>query len=211
MSIQLSDRASVIIGCIPNDLQAYSDSKFMELFYTHPEERAKICFGESEVPVHRWQKSYGEVPERKNRSGFYMFRGADERIEKELPAVLQPFMDWANSQGAGYNQVTVCWYETPEDYIAFHSDYSKNMDHESGVLMINLCKDKIGLRKFRILAKGRAENCLISDLKIPLRPGTTVTLKGEDAHRYFRHGVSPVDNCTPGPRISLSFRKYTHE
>jgi hypothetical protein len=206
--MQLAPKSFVDIGSLDENMKkSFQGDEFWKLFYSKPKERAKICIHNGELEVHRWQKSYGTVPDHnEEKKGFYMFRGKHETIEP-IPQVFHPFLKVANTKGVEYNQLTVCWYESEDDYIAMHSDFNDGLDPEAGVLMINLCKPDTKPRLFDIKARGNTTDALIQKMSIPLRHGTMIRMYGERMQTHFRHGVMAVDEDS-GPRISLSFRKY---
>lgn len=203
---------------LPKELSQRLQQSFDKLFYYHPEKRATICLNQDEVPVYRWQRSFGQVPPRQSDSGFYMFHGGGAE-EAKVPTLegmeieFQHILDWANRERpeqSQYNQVTVCWYEGPEDYIAPHKDMYHHLDSEAGVMVVNLCKHDRHPRTMNILANGRGENAHLTRVDVRLTHGRVIRMSGQHFQRYFKHGVAPVSSGYPGPRIALSLRCYKY-
>lgn len=219
--MNLSENTILELGDLPIPLSNQLSSDFERLFSLHPNERAKIQMntanGLIDLETSRWQSSYGNIPSVDDESKFYMFHGKEQKTVpsiNEMEPEFQNIMVYLNqiqrdANLPEFNQVTVCWYESGRDHISMHSDKCQNMDVNAGVACVTLCDKSDLVRYMHIAVKGYRPDVYVSNMNIPLPHGRIVHMRGRDAQRLYKHGVPSIKNGDPGPRISLSFRRYT--
>jgi hypothetical protein len=214
--INLSDDGAsyITIDTLPSDLKLYGSDTFTTLFNLHPSQRGKVQMPSGECESPRWHKSYLNTPSPNPASRLsYMFSGHDETFNRDqLPDAFLPFLEYVNRDDGGYNQVVINWYKDGQDYTAQHSDCEDGMEEGADIVVISLGDE----RTFKIRPKNlqseqgadsKGEVAKIEGLDIPCPHGSVLTMGGH-TQKMFRHGVPK--SASEGPRISITFRKFTN-
>lgn len=72
----------------------------------------------------------------------YKFTGMNDEVVDEVPAILQPYLDYINTlDDYSYNSVLINWYEGT-DYIGFHSDNESNLVSGSNIYGISFGENR---------------------------------------------------------------------
>ena len=148
----------------------------------------KILGREVELP--RFQQTYGMT---------YSFAGITCNA-KEIPPLLQPYLDYANNDYADtseFNGILVNWYEDGGQYVGYHSDNEKQLIKNSPIYCFSLG----GTRTFKIKDKATKQ---VQSFK--LNNGDLFIMGGtmQQTHLHtITKTVKPV-----GRRISITLRKF---
>jgi alkylated DNA repair dioxygenase AlkB len=141
----------------------------------------------------------------------YMYSGYDDsKNNYMLPDLFEPYLQYMKSTDKLYNQVICNWYEDENDYIAPHSDCTRNMINNHKIALISLYKNKdpMNARVLDIIPKNHTlddSKSLFDKISIHMYHGTIITMCGT-TQNDFMHGIAKeTDN--KGNRISLSFRQ----
>lgn len=201
-----NESAWIELSHVSNELQEYTTANFHTMFALHPEEKGKVIMFTTEVDAHRWYRSYMNTPllDKGNLDHSYMFSGYHDGGDFPLPDEFTKFLDFMNSNDEKYNQVVVNWYETGNDYIPYHTDYSQTMS-ETPISILTLTETDIHPRIFCIKSKTTTMDKLYDKIEIPCINGLIIKLCGK-TNDLFKHGVPKVP--IGEKRISLSFREY---
>ena len=160
------------------------------------------------TPAHRFYKSYGIVPTRRETASTYMFSGDGKASRNEIPLELKPVMDFMNQNRSPkeiYNQVVINWYEDGADYTPFHVDCLDGMRNEE-VAIVSLVEETKNSRYLvfkpiqKLVANAPPQLWIASQNKM------CVSFKNA-ALTKWRHGFPPSKESV-GKRISISFRSY---
>lgn len=176
-----------------------SNTDFGMLWDMHPKIRNKVIMYGKEVPVPRFQQSYGRD---------YKFSGA---VSKALPIPdeIKPFVDFCNwvydLPGEGFNEILVNWYENGNNYIGSHSDDESQIVPGSPIVTITLAAPG-ELRKFRI--RDKSTKNVVKDV---LTHHGMVLVMGGDFQREFKHEIVKITGAAAenvGARISITLRQF---
>jgi len=112
---------------LPNELYICNDD-FDLLWSMIPTEYNYIKMFGKTIQAPRKYKVYGQP---------YKFTGMNDEVVDEVPAMLQPYLDYINTlDDYSYNSVLINWYEGT-DYIGFHSDNETNLIPGSNIYGIS--------------------------------------------------------------------------
>ena len=169
-----------------------------------------------EKTINRWYKSYLNTPrfpvETTNKS--YMFSGLDRREQQTvLPYPFHPYFNYFRNIDSRYNQVVANYYETINDYIDYHRDWTYDMVENYSISILNLNEprfqnDNTENRIFKIKSVATGET-----YDIELTDGLIITMGGE-FQRDYRHGIPPgtppINNNRSfiSTRIGITFRQF---
>jgi hypothetical protein len=195
------------------ELNDYGRVNFNMMFDLHPTHKGKVqVFNKDnmdpkwkEEQCHRYHKSYLKTPTfDKTVNKSYMFSGENqEEIEKNLPEIFKPFLNFMKDQDENYNQVVINWYENENDFMPSHSDWTDGMveGHKISVLTLNEVDNEE--RSIVILSKdGKTKQT------IKLDHGQILTMY-DGFQEQYRHGVPALSvNSNRNRRISISFRQF---
>jgi alkylated DNA repair dioxygenase AlkB len=110
-----------------------------------------------------------------------------------------------------YNQVVANYYETENDYIPYHRDWTNGMvnNYEISTITLNHNNNNI-TRTFEIVPNMNVvNNSKYDKINIELYNGLIVTMGGECQER-FRHGIPKIsNNKIENKRFGLTFRQFT--
>jgi len=219
--INLTNHSYIKLSFLEKPLLDYSDynyDKLKNLIKTNNSNKSNVMvFNKDynnpkliEEKTHRWFKSYLNTPKYpliSNKS--YMFSGINKNeIVNGLPNLYYPYYDCFKKINNNYNQVVVNYYETIEDYIPMHRDWTYNMvpNYEISILTLNNKNNNIN-RVFSI------ENVKTKELiNIELLHGLIITMGGYFQHEY-RHGIlnnnnNNNNNNTKNSRLGITFRQF---
>jgi len=229
----LSTKASSLLVC-PSGAFGLSASNFEKLWAGKPPSKDKIMMYGREVFTPRYLKLYG--PDVQVTVSGTTFTGAEwpdikesDKADKDnvLGRAIREALNFANSKYVGssapYNAVVVNWYSSAEDYIGYHADVEKGIDHTYPIVGVTLLPGKKPLkRKFTVKRKvpmaervGRGSNKLEKTLTadITLGHGAIIAMEGKFQQEY-KHAVPKVSSGKSknleldSRRISLTVRKY---
>lgn len=206
IQLNTSGTAFLSIDHLPNNLFIKATDTFNEIYTLHPPQKHKIIMYETEVPVHRYSKSYLNTPTdlSHTRTRSYMYSGftTDENTDS-LPEVLIPFYDYIKTLDPKYNQVICNWYENHNDYIAPHADCQRGMIPDAKVALLSLYDgDEYRILELTPKAGTRA---LADKFVITLSHGSIVTMCGTTQDEFVHGILEHQTEC--GRRISVSFRQ----
>jgi alkylated DNA repair dioxygenase AlkB len=209
--IQLNESgtAYIMIDYLPDDLVAYSTKYFNDMYSMHPEEKHKIIMYEKEVEVYRYQKTYLKTPkidETHLKTHSYMYSGYESVNSDILPPIFVPYHEYMKQADPRYNQMIANWYQDGNDFIAQHSDCTREMIDNGKIAIISLYRDAScdNARVFNIEPRDGYEG-LFDKVSIHMYHGTIITMCGT-TQKEFTHGISSEfsHKCE---RLSLSFRQ----
>lgn len=183
-----------------------SKERFNSINEIKPTEYSKIVLrGDNKRVTHRYHRSYLNTPiydsDTFNKiDKNYMFSGLDgKEIEENLPEILQPYLDYINAyEDIKFNQVTVNWFDSGDNFIPLHTDCEYNMIKGSEIKIISLGSS----RYFSISPIG---DSVVYNYTV--ENGSLLTMDNQFQKKY-KHGILPHPHTNSGPRISISFRKY---
>ena len=210
--IQLNDSgtAYIMIEHLPSKLANINPDIFDTMYALHPKNKHKIIMYENEVETHRYQKSYLTTPSVDKshlKTHSYMYSGYDDsKNNYVLPELFEPYYQYMKSLDKSYNQVICNWYEDQNDYIAPHSDCTRDMITNGKIAIISIYENPntSDTRIFDIIPKHNT-NALFDKISIHMYHGTIITMCGT-TQNDFMHGIAK-DIDEKGKRISLSFRQ----
>lgn len=206
-----SQTAILTISSLPDNILSKID--FNEILNMCPKEDSAVIVNGKPVKVYRHYTTFGVVPQydpewNSNNHFSYMYdNGKGECLKATIPDVFMPIMDYLNrGREAKYNHVIVNWYETAEDYIAYHRDCTIGMNDNADVSVVTLLEDSDYPRDFVI--KGNQNDNVYEQVRVKTNHGSIITMN-QEAIVKFRHGVPivPHDEKT-SRRISMSFRSF---
>ncbi len=174
---------------VPGDLAPDFDS----LWSLHPKEFAIVVMMGRTVRTPRWQQSFIRD---------YAFSGANHDAG-ELPEVVKPLLDWANSLGYGeFNQCMINWYANGLHNIGAHRDNEGPLVPDSPVFSISLGQT----RTLRV----KCYSSKVKLLDLEMEDQTAVVMGGrfqkELTHEVPRH--TGKKGSSMGPRINITFRQF---
>lgn len=214
----LDNKSYIVLSRCPESLIQYSHENYnrlRDLIKTSDELSRVMVFNKNydrpqliEKTIHRWYKSYLKTPpypvNQVNKS--YMFSGIDKReiVDKQLPTLLQPYLDYFRRLDSRYNQVVANLYETDKHYIDYHRDWTYGMMENYSISILNINQPRSINRMFNIqeIATNRVT-------QINLTNGLIITMGGE-FQTYFRHGIDGItwNNTNNSGRIGITFRQF---
>jgi hypothetical protein len=201
--------AILTVSSLPNNILSNID--FNEIFNMCPKEDSAVIVSGRPVNVFRHYKTFGVVPRynpdwNHTHHFSYMYdNGSGDCIKDTIPDIFIPIMEYLNiDRNEKYNHVIVNWYETAEDYIAYHRDCTIGMNDNADVSVVTLLEDRDYPRDFGIKTK---KGCIYDQVKVKTNHGSIITMNHE-AIVKFLHGVPKVPYGTTSRRISMSFRSF---
>jgi alkylated DNA repair dioxygenase AlkB len=191
---------------LPEYLEVYGKILFNKMMRLRPQEKGMIIKINNKDKTHvefqteRYHKSYLKTPRfDKNIHGNYMFGLYNEKF-RNIPDIFEPFFNFINkNEITPFNQVTINWFDNPEDFIPKHIDCQKQLIENSDILILSLGSD----RQMVFLPKG-----LLKTFEITVKHGDIIVLKNQTGKNLHSHGIKSTDDLKNYKRISLSFRKY---
>tara|TARA_B110001450_G_scaffold45573_1_gene42152 strand:+ start:7627 stop:8310 length:684 start_codon:yes stop_codon:yes gene_type:complete len=217
--INLTNHSYIKLSFLEKPLLDYSDynyDKLKNLIKTNNSDKSNVMvFNKDynnpkliEEKTHRWFKSYLNTPKYhvvSNKS--YMFSGSNKNeIIDGLSNLYYPYYDYFKKINNNYNQIVVNYYETIEDFIPMHRDWTYNMipNYEISILTLNNKNNNIN-RVFSI------ENVKTKEIiNIELFHGLIITMGGYFQHEY-RHGILKTNynnNNSKNTRLGITFRQF---
>lgn len=216
--VNLTNHSYIKLSFLEKPLLDYSDynyDKLKNLIKTNNSNKSNVMVFNKDYnnpkliqeKTHRWFKSYLNTPKYpliSNKS--YMFSGINKNeIVDGLPNLYYPYYDYFKKINNNYNQVVVNYYETIEDYIPMHRDWTYNMvpNYEISILTLNNKNNNVN-RVFSI------ENVKTKEIiNIELFHGLIITMGGHFQHEY-RHGIlkTNYNNNTKNIRLGITFRQF---
>jgi alkylated DNA repair dioxygenase AlkB len=194
--------------------KASSQETVKALWALRPAERTELPMFGQLVKAPRYDQSYGRA---------YTFSGVKHEA-KPVPALLEPFMEWANAccatmlkrdyGGKQFNMLFVNWYENGAHYIGWHSDDEselyKNKYGETLVFSISLGQQ----RRFLMRPRPTKQDNDNSDNKkekvneFLLSNGDCLVMGGlcQQTHQHSVPKVAGKKGETMAGRINLTFR-----
>lgn len=224
------DGASWVTTCrLTKALRTNDDNTIMtDLWTLRPAERSVIKIAGKLVTVPRYDQAYGRA---------YTFSGANHEA-RELPPLLQPYMDFANQccatmlkrdyEGRLFNMCFVNWYEDGHHYIGWHSDDErqlyKNKYGETLVFSISLGQQRRFLMKPRAARAQHGETDGAIDKKTSSGKKTArkrgpkplcfdlasgdCLVMGGLCQSHYKHSVPQEKSKLMGGRINMTFRLF---
>lgn len=125
---------------------------------------------------------------------------------EELPAVLEPLLDWANAHvaapGEFFNGAVLNWYMDGSDYIYAHADKTAQLVPGSPIFSASFGET----RTFRIREMAMANTGAVVE-DIPVSDGTYIVMCG-DMQKEFKHELATNPDANTGPRVNVTFRMF---
>lgn len=215
--VNLTNYSYIKLSFLEKSLLDYSDynyDKLKNLIKTNNSKKSNVMvFNKDynnpkliEEKTHRWFKSYLNTPKYpvvSNKS--YMFSGSNKNeIVNGLPNLYYPYYDYFKKKNNNYNQIVVNYYETIEDYIPMHRDWTYYMvpKYEISILTLNNKNNNVN-RIFSI------ENVKTKEIiNIELFHGLIITMGGYFQYEY-RHGILKFNNTNiKNSRLGITFRQF---
>lgn len=215
--VNLTNYSYIKLSFLEKSLLDYSDynyDKLKNLIKTNNSKKSNVMvFNKDynnpkliEEKTHRWFKSYLNTPKYpvvSNKS--YMFSGSNKNeIVNGLPNLYYPYYDYFKKKNNNYNQIVVNYYETIEDYIPMHRDWTYYMvpKYEISILTLNNKNNNVN-RVFSI------ENVKTKEIiNIELFHGLIITMGGYFQYEY-RHGILKFNNTNiKNSRLGITFRQF---
>jgi len=164
--------------------------KFKNIKWRHD----KLQMYGKEVYLPRYSAWYGDSDKPYTYSGLTLqpndWNEGLEYIKKEIEKTVD----------IKFNSVLMNWYRDGEDYINWHTDAEKELGINPVIGSVNFG----ATRDFVI----RRNNDNAEKIKIPLKNGTLLIMKGELQH-YWEHSI-PKRKKVKDLRFNLTFRKIDH-
>jgi alkylated DNA repair dioxygenase AlkB len=184
---ELTPASVVSFSTLPKELCIKKDT-FEELWSMRPKEEQYVRIGDSMVTIPRKQKAYGIS---------YTFSG-QTAIADPVPAILQPYLDYANSaSSAGNNMILVNWYIDGNEYIGFHADDETQIVSDSNIYIISFGAERT--LRFKENATGRNTDFVL--------PTNSVLTMGGTCQKTHKHSL--LKSCkVHNRRISLTIRSF---
>ena len=202
--------AWIIESKLSKELLEYANENFNNLFELHPKKMGRIVM-EKEVISKRYHQSFMNSPKLDERfdHNSYMFCGLDQNANNDVPLLFKHFLKYINqiqllNNKPLYNQVTINWYESGENYIPYHADTEIGMIENNPTICILSLGGELDNKPTRTL-KFICKKNTTRRYDFACYNGGLVTMYGK-ANKDFRHGVAKVDKSSP--RISISFRQF---
>lgn len=130
----------------------------------------------------------------------YMYGGINDKVNTILYPIFEPFLEFINkNETIPYNQITINWFDSKDDYIPIHLDCPYKLLPNSDIKIISLG----GSRIMRFYDNDRKINK--NKFDITVKHGNIISLTYDQIFTH-RHGILPThdNDCK---RISISFRK----
>ena len=176
----------VLQGKLPDDVEF----NFETLWNTKPEELGSIMMYGKRVTTPRWTQSYGKS---------YRFSGT-EHTAKPLPAVFQPFLDWANTLGYGDFHQTLVNHYGPMHWIGPHRDNEGQLVPGSPIISISLGAERT------FVIRDYQNKKIVKDLKMPDK---SYLVMGGEMQKRYTHEVPKIKNAPAvDRRINITFRQF---
>jgi len=196
--VQLSATSYYLQGTIPGDICP----KWDDMIKLKPAEKGKVVILGKEIDTPRYSAHYMKP---------YYYTGK-EHDAKDLPQVLQPFLNWTNEllksgifgdemKNMEFNQALMNFYMEGSHYIGKHSDNEKQLISGSPVFSASFGE----IRTFRIRDKN---GDIINDIQ--MHDCTYIIMCG-NMQKEFTHEVPKVTGekgLKMGPRINITFRVF---
>lgn len=140
------------------------------------------------VKTPRWQQAYGRD---------YRYSGSSNNAVP-MPALLKPFLAWAQTLEPRLNSLLLNWYDADlGHYIGKHRDDQRDLIADAPIVTISLGSERIfRMRPYR--KSGRYD--------IPVTNGSAIILAATTNLRWT-HEV-PAQKRFPGKRISITLRAF---
>ena len=215
--VNLTNYSYIKLSFLDKSLLDYSDynyDKLKNLIKTNNSKKSNVMvFNKDynnpkliEEKTHRWFKSYLNTPKYSvvsNKS--YMFSGSNKNeIVNGLSNLYYPYYYYFKKINNNYNQIVVNYYETIEDYIPMHRDWTYYMipKYEISILTLNNKNNNVN-RVFSI------ENVKTKEIiNIELFHGLIITMGGYFQDEY-RHGILKFNNTNiKNSRLGITFRQF---
>lgn len=181
---------------------------FEKLERLAPEGKSSVRVYDKETGTHVHKQIYrsflstGNVPEfDPGVEKSYMMSGFDESEYvplEDLDPELKALFEHVQRVNPKYNQMTINWYLSGDEYIEMHRDCDNAMIDDYKISIFNYCNEAGNDRVFVIEGDGQREELALTD-------GEVITLD-KYLNTEFRHGVPPSDN-PESKRISVTFRQ----
>tara|TARA_B100000767_G_scaffold145595_1_gene137312 strand:- start:115 stop:804 length:690 start_codon:yes stop_codon:yes gene_type:complete len=219
--INLTNQSYIKLSFLEKPLLDYSDynyDKLKDLIKTNNSDKSNVMvFNKDyinpkliEEKTHRWFKSYLKTPLYplvSNKS--YMFSGINKNeIVDGLPNLYYPYYDYFKKINNNYNQVVVNYYETIEDFIPMHRDWTYNMvpNYEISILTLNNNNNNNNVNRVFSIENVKTKEII----NIELFHGLILTMGGYFQQEY-RHGILKTNynnNNTKNSRLGITFRQF---
>jgi alkylated DNA repair dioxygenase AlkB len=95
-------------------------------------------------------------------------------------------------------------YRDGNDSIGFHADDEPEIEPLSPIASVSLG----AVRTFVLRPRSRKILARAPEIALPLAHGSCLVMRGT-TQKEFRHGI-PAEPAATGPRVNLTFRKYTY-
>ena len=171
---------------LPQELHM-NQNTFQELWEMRPTTTNKVEMFGKVLDAPRRYKVFGNT---------YIFRGMKEEADKDIPIIIQYYLDYINKRDAGYDSVLVNWYEGGNDYIGFHSDNMIHLIERSTIYGLSFGCERV------MRFKNNENNKNVDFL---LENNSVIAMKN-NCQELFKHSIVKSKKVT-GNRISLTFRK----
>lgn len=185
---RLNDDSSLFTGQLPANLKP-QETKFENLWRTHPENFHEIMTHGRRVKTPRWQQAYDRD---------YFYTGARNNALPS-PSALQPFSDWARATiDPRLNGFLVNWYDGKQGhYIGRHRDSPKGLAPDAPIITISLGE----ARTFRMRKPGQS-----GFIDFKMSEGSVMILPWK-TNQTWTHEV-PASRRQTGRRISITLRAF---
>jgi len=210
-AIQLNELGTsyILIDYLPQKLEELGLKTFNDMWNLHPSEKHKIIHYKKEIEVYRYSQSYLNTPTNLDHVEYssYMYSGYDtSKNNIELPNLFKPFYDHMTQLDNKYNQVIANWYDDNNDFIAKHSDCTRNIIENPKISILSLNPSISNNNRYlHIRPKKKNLQSLEDNILIELTHGSIITMCG-DTQKEFVHSINKQTDFCP-KRISLSFRQ----
>lgn len=137
----------------------------------------------------------------------YSYSGVTHRRAPFPPAVARlreevERLVFGASEGQ-YRGVLLNLYRDGNDSIGFHADDEPEIEPSSPIASVSLGAE----RTFVLKPRAKKVGAFSPQLNLRLAHGSGLVMRGA-TQRDFRHGI-PSEPAVPGPRVNLTFRKYS--
>ena len=198
----LSEKSFYYPGHLPHNCRPL----FQDLLSLKPSERSTVVMIGKQVTTPRYVAHY-------LRPYYYSGMVHDTEHVVDLPACLQPLLDWANSElqkgsfgrvpsGAKFNQALLNFYMDGLQYIGPHSDNEKQLLQGSPIFSASFGQT----RTFRIRQKH--DRSIVADCQMI---DSTFLVMGGDMQKEYTHEVPKVissRSLSMKPRVNGTFRCF---